>query len=81
MHLDIPFDGEQVVASGQVNLNNNDVTLAFMDTTLEGVTGQFRYHNDKLESDTLTANWFASQPLTFSFAGGDQRMLIKLVLI
>ncbi|EOG9027083.1 AsmA2 domain-containing protein YhdP [Proteus mirabilis] len=72
LHLDIPFDGEQVVASGQVNLNNNDVTLAFMDTTLEGVTGQFRYHNDKLESDTLTANWFG-QPLTFSFAGGDQR--------
>ena len=60
LHLDIPFDGEQVVASGQVNLNNNDVTLAFMDTTLEGVTGQFRYHNDKLESDTLTANWFES---------------------
>ncbi|WP_409554409.1 YhdP family protein, partial [Proteus mirabilis] len=32
LHLDIPFDGEQVVASGPVNLNNNDVTLAFMDT-------------------------------------------------
>lgn len=67
LQLDIPFDGRDVVASGDVKLNNNDVTLAFMDTTLKGVSGQFRYHNDKLESDTLTANWFG-QPFSFSFS-------------
>lgn len=67
LKLDIPFDGEDVVASGDINLKNNDVTLAFMDTTLKGVTGQFRYNNDKLESDILTGNWFG-QPLSFSFA-------------
>ncbi|WYW99601.1 AsmA2 domain-containing protein YhdP [Proteus vulgaris] len=66
LKLDIPFDGDDVVASGEINLKNNDVTLNFMDTTLKGVSGQFRYHNDKLESDTLTANWFG-QPLAFSF--------------
>lgn len=66
LKLDIPFGGDEVVASGEINLKNNDVTLNFMDTTLKGVSGQFRYHNDKLESDTLTANWFG-QPLAFSF--------------
>ncbi|MEQ4922570.1 AsmA2 domain-containing protein YhdP [Proteus hauseri] len=66
LKLDIPFGGEDVVASGDINLKNNDVTLAFMDTTLKGVTGQFRYNNDKLESDTLTGSWLG-QPLTFSF--------------
>lgn len=66
LKLDIPFGGEDVVASGDINLKNNDVTLNFMDTTLKDVSGQFRYHNDKLESDTLTANWFG-QPLAFSF--------------
>lgn len=72
LHLDIPFGGEDVVASGKVNLKNNSVNLAFMDTTLDDVTGEFRYYNDKLESDTLTANWLG-QPIDFSFTGQNDK--------
>lgn len=35
LKLDIPFDGGEVVASGDINLKDNDVTLNFMDTTLK----------------------------------------------
>ena len=66
LKLDIPFNGEEVLASGSVKLNHNDVKLAFMDTTLKAVSGVFRYRNDKLDSDKLTATWF-NQPVNIQF--------------
>jgi len=67
LNLDIPLDGEQVHASGNVVLNNNSLHIKPLNTTLNNLTGRFRYNNGNLESEELQANWFG-QPTGVSFS-------------
>lgn len=66
LNLDIPLDGEQVHASGNVVMNNNSLHIKPLDTTLNNLTGRFRYNNGNLESEEMQANWFG-QPIGVSF--------------
>ncbi|WP_312241190.1 AsmA2 domain-containing protein YhdP [Pantoea sp.] len=72
LKLDIPLDGKQVHASGDVVMNNNELRIAPLDTTLKNLTGRFRYDNGNLESDEMQANWFG-QPVDVSFTTQENR--------
>ncbi|MTD27919.1 AsmA2 domain-containing protein YhdP [Erwinia sorbitola] len=66
LHLDIPLDGNQVRATGDVNLANNSLLIKPLDTRFEQLTGHFTYDNGDLKSDAMTARWFG-QPIGVSF--------------
>ncbi len=66
LNLDIPLDGELVHASGNVVLNNNSLHIKPLNTTLNNLSGRFRYNNGNLESEEMQANWFG-QPTGVSF--------------
>ncbi len=66
LNLDIPLDGERVHASGNVVMNNNSLHIKPLNTTLENLTGRFRYNNGNLESEEMQANWFG-QPTGVTF--------------
>lgn len=66
LNLDIPLNGELVHASGNVVLNNNSLHIKPLNTTLNNLTGRFRYNNGNLESEEMQANWFG-QPTGVSF--------------
>lgn len=66
LHLDIPLDGEQVRATGDVNLNNNSLLVKPIETRFEQLSGRFTYDNGDLKSDALTARLFG-QPIGVSF--------------
>lgn len=71
LHLDIPLNGLPVKASGNVNLNNNNVLIKPLGTTISALSGQFRYHNSNLDSDVLHGQWLG-QPLDVSFTTLEQ---------
>ncbi len=66
LHLDIPFDGEQVKASGDVNLHHNRVLIKPLGSTLHQLSGRFSFDNGNLHSEPMQAEWFG-QPLNVSF--------------
>lgn len=67
LHLDIPLDGEQVTAKGDVLLRDNSLFIKPLDNTLKNLTGQFSFVNGNLKSEPMTANWF-NQPLNVDFS-------------
>jgi len=67
LNLEIPLDGEQVHASGNVVMNNNTLHIKPLKSTLTQLTGRFRYNNGNLESEEMQANWFG-QPLGVTFS-------------
>ncbi|MFS2221349.1 AsmA2 domain-containing protein YhdP [Pantoea sp. B65] len=66
LHLDIPLDGQQVRASGEVALHNNTLLIKPLQSTLTQLTGRFRYDNGNLKSENMSASWFG-QPLGVNF--------------
>lgn len=66
LHLDIPLDGQQVRATGDVNLKNNDLFIKPLSSTVRALNGHFTYDNGDLKSDPMTATWFG-QPIDVSF--------------
>lgn len=66
LHLDIPLDGEEVRASGEVALNNNTLLIKPLESTLSQLTGRFSYDNGNLQSDEMSASWFG-QPIGVNF--------------
>lgn len=72
LHLDIPLNGEQVQASGDVVMNNNALHIKPLDTTLKNLTGRFRYNNGNLQSEAMRANWFG-QPVGVNFTTRENR--------
>ncbi|NIF21444.1 AsmA2 domain-containing protein YhdP [Candidatus Pantoea multigeneris] len=67
LSLDIPLDGELVHARGTVTMKNNSLHIVPLGTTLQNLSGTFRYDNGNLQSDTLQAQWFG-QPTNVSFS-------------
>lgn len=66
LHLDIPLDGKQVRATGEVALNNNSLLVKPIGSELQKLSGNFRFDNGNLESDSLSADWFG-QPVAVKF--------------
>ncbi|MFP3019316.1 MAG: YhdP family protein [Arsenophonus sp.] len=66
--LDIPLrkNGENVIASGQIDLDNNDIDLTTINSKMKKVTGRFYFHNSDLKSEKLHAHWFG-QPIILTF--------------
>ncbi|QTF10303.1 AsmA2 domain-containing protein [Brenneria izadpanahii] len=71
LHLDIPLDGEEVKASGDIALNNNGLYIKPLSSTIKNLTGKFHYDNGNLRSETLQANWL-NQPMTVDFTTEEQ---------
>lgn len=71
LHLAIPLNGKEVRARGEVALQRNSLTIAPLGSTLQNVSGRFRFDNGDLTSDTMSADWFG-QPLNFSFSTREQ---------
>ncbi|MCX2959989.1 MAG: DUF3971 domain-containing protein, partial [Serratia symbiotica] len=51
LHLDIPLDGEQVRATGEVALHNNSLRVKPLGSELHQLSGKFRFDNGNLQSD------------------------------
>ncbi|WP_099350226.1 AsmA2 domain-containing protein YhdP [Erwinia amylovora] len=66
LHLDIPLDGQQVRATGDVNLRQNSLLIKPLATRFEQLSGRFVYDNGNLKSDAMSARWFG-QPLGVRF--------------
>lgn len=67
LHLDIPLDGEQVLAKGDVRLSDNSLYIKPLNSTLKNLKGEFSFENGDLKSGPMTANWF-NQPLNVDFS-------------
>jgi uncharacterized protein (TIGR02099 family) len=67
LHLDIPLDGEMTTAKGDVRLNNNNLFIKPLDSTINNLSGQFSFVNGNLKSGPLTASWF-KQPVNIDFS-------------
>nr|WP_314424575.1 AsmA2 domain-containing protein YhdP [uncultured Erwinia sp.] len=66
LHIDIPLDGREVHATGDVNFKNNSLHIKPLETTFEQLSGRLSYDNGNLKSDLMHARWFG-QPLAVSF--------------
>ncbi|WAT00320.1 AsmA2 domain-containing protein YhdP [Rouxiella chamberiensis] len=66
LHLDIPLNGEQVRATGGVNLKNNSLFIKPLESKIENLDGQFSFDNGNLDSNRMTAKWFG-QPVNIRF--------------
>ena len=79
LHLDIPLDGEQTVASGDVNLHNNNLFIKPLRSTVKDLSGKFSFVNGNLNSEALSASWF-NQPLKLNFATleGEKAYLVNV---
>lgn len=67
LHLDIPLDGKQTQATGDVTLRDNHVFIKPIDSEMKQVTGKFSFDNGALKSATLTAYWLG-QPVNVDFS-------------
>lgn len=67
LHLEIPLDGRQVLAKGDVLLNNNTLFIKPINSKIAALRGEFHFENGNLKSGPLSASWF-NQPLNLDFA-------------
>ncbi len=72
LHLNIPLDGEKVDASGSVSLRGNSLKVVPINSTFDKVSGDFRFDNGDLKSNTLSAQWFG-QPVLLDFSTRDSK--------
>ncbi|HGJ5897609.1 AsmA2 domain-containing protein YhdP [Arsenophonus apicola] len=79
--LNIPLEENSgsVIASGQVDLNNNDVDITAIDSQLKQLTGRFYFLNGDLKSEKLQAQWFG-QPINLTFNTTDQRQNYQIIV-
>lgn len=71
LNLHIPLTGTDVVASGQINLANNQVLMPDLDLTLRQANGVVSFKNDGVSFEQLNAN-LLGQPIRVSFDGVQQ---------
>ncbi|WP_216029477.1 YhdP family protein [Alteromonas sp. C1M14] len=81
LHLDIPFDGSHVVASGTAYLNDNRVYVASTDMTFQHTAGEISFENQKINGSSLSAE-LLDQPVSLSFQCGseDEAYLVNINL-
>ncbi|AWH88424.1 AsmA2 domain-containing protein YhdP [Limnobaculum parvum] len=67
LQLDIPLDGKNALAKGDITLKGNSLYIKPIDSTMENVSGTFSFDNGDLISKPLTAQWF-NQPVGLNFS-------------
>ncbi|KFC94746.1 AsmA2 domain-containing protein YhdP [Leminorella grimontii] len=67
LRLDIPLDGEQAHASGEIDLKDNRLHIKPIDSIMEKVSGRFRFDDGNLSSERMSAEWF-NQPIGLNFS-------------
>lgn len=67
LHLDIPLDGKQTRAMGDITLHNNKLFITPINSEMNQVSGKFSFDNGALKSSTLTARWLG-QPINVNFS-------------
>lgn len=77
LHLDIPLDGQQVRASGEVALARNSLLIKPLNTTIADLSGTFHYDNGNLQSQPMNGVWFG-QPLQVDFSTQEQPESMKI---
>ncbi|NHB89368.1 DUF3971 domain-containing protein [Photorhabdus tasmaniensis] len=70
LHLDIPLNGGNVNASGEVTLKDNHLLIKPLGSEMKNVSGRFRFDNGNLQSDKLSVQWFG-QPVIVDFSTGN----------
>ncbi|KJG29556.1 TIGR02099 family protein [Photobacterium angustum] len=68
--LDIPFDGSDVDAKGQVFLKNNRIDLQTPSLTVDNTNGSLIFDNAKIKAEGLSGKLF-DQPIGLSFTGNN----------
>ncbi|MEG3766742.1 YhdP family protein [Alteromonas sp. 14N.309.X.WAT.G.H12] len=71
LHLDIPFNGDQVVARGTAYLNDNTVHVTSIDMTFNHTKGDITFENQKIGAVSLNSE-LLGQPVALSFNGNSQ---------
>jgi len=69
--LDIPLEGDDVIATGLVNFDHNSVYIPELDLNLEQLKGKLSFNNDKIKAQGLMAKLW-QQELQFSLTGEDR---------
>ncbi|MFP3014658.1 MAG: YhdP family protein [Arsenophonus sp.] len=66
--LDIPLEETEgnIIATGQIDLNNNDVDITIINGHIKKLTGRFYFYNSNLKSEKLQAQLF-DQPINLRF--------------
>lgn len=67
LRLDIPLDGENAHASGEIDLKDNRLHIKPIDSVMEKVSGRFRFDDGNLVSEKMSAEWF-NQPIGLNFS-------------
>lgn len=70
LNLHIPLNGEQVVATGSVSLNNNQLAIPKLGLNLNKIRGKVSFQNEQVNFSDLKAQLY-SQPVVVEFAGKD----------
>jgi uncharacterized protein (TIGR02099 family) len=71
-HLNLPLnDNDQALASGIINLDNNQVALQTPRMNFSEVQGQFSFSNDKISTKDLQLNW-QGLPIKLDISGMDK---------
>lgn len=70
LNLHIPLTGEDVIATGEINLDNNIVFVPSIEFLFENATGKVNFVNDKVTFSGLNAE-LLGQPVTLGFSGAD----------
>lgn len=68
LHLDIPLSGNDVVAKGEVSLDNNTLWVPSLDMTFNKVGGTVLFENDRVRVDELQAD-LLGQPVRVNYLG------------
>ncbi|ODQ00392.1 YhdP family protein [Salinivibrio sp. SS2] len=66
--LDIPLDGSQPHATGEVRFAGNQVLIQAPSMQLDNVVGRLRFDDDTIRTRALTAQWLG-QPIKVDFDG------------
>ncbi|GKX64107.1 hypothetical protein SOASR032_26760 [Pragia fontium] len=67
LHLDIPLNGQDAIAKGDITLKNNQLNIKPIASVMENVSGTFSFDNGDLVSGPLSAEWF-NQPVKLNFS-------------
>ncbi|MFQ3235729.1 MAG: hypothetical protein ACI9C4_001291 [Paraglaciecola sp.] len=70
LNLHIPLGGDPVIATGIVNLNNNQLAIPKLDLNLSKIKGKVSFQNEQVNFSGLKAQLFA-QPVIVDFSGKD----------
>ncbi|MGP1939415.1 MAG: YhdP family protein [Arsenophonus sp. ET-DL9-MAG3] len=79
--LDIPLkkNNHNIIASGQIDLDNNDINITIINNQIKKLTGRFYFYNSILKSEKIQANWLG-QPINLTFNTINKKQIYQINL-